>query len=793
MRLSHTPEAQRAWRAKRKAEGRPVPNGTHRARTKKRYAALATQEIIAWDGEGVTSAPGAGLDPVTYERMIRARTRELYIQRHDRFARYQGVRIVPDYFWNEYFRRYELAGEFADVPKRFLDRQRKPAGAGNRLAGNADRIAQSLGMTSDELLEQLRDISPPTYAQCRAEIEREHAADRPVPPRHDYTLFANSLGQAIESESLTTLECLRFITQVAREHPNALHVIFGGSYDANMIVADLDQNELVRLADGKRVTVVFGESGSYERYRLFYRPRKEFCIELLGTPAFVRKKGKRVANVVARARLWDVVGFFQTSFVQAVEEYDLADRLGEIVEMKAQRSHFTVADRERIRAYCLRECTILAELFGKVLSAAIEARLSLRRFDGAGACAVALLQRESVREHVPALPPPAVDWALRCAYSGGRIELCQIGAGKLYDYDLNSAYPAQTVQLPSGIGRWVRGEHSLFSVHRVAFAFSAGLPWYPLFVRVPIGVQYPSIGEGWYHRSELEAAEEFVRVFGGSINQLDAWSWIPESAVQPFAFVPEVYAERQRLKQEGAGAQKVLKLALNSLYGKTCQQIGARDGKPPPYFSLHWAGAITAGTRAELVRMAIPYAGSVVMFATDGVFTNEPLPIPLSNELGKWSDGGSTAFGVVAQAGVYWQFNDAEWKAKYRGFDRSSAPTPALVLDAWENGERSIALPTTRFITLRSALQSRDLFPYWRTWRTVDRVLRIDGGSLKRSPMNAWATPQCGWVPIGVAAPIPVPEPIPYATWYSHDEQQWETIDGVSATTFADEVGDALL
>lgn len=795
MRPSHTPEAQRAWRAKRKAEGRPVAHGTHRARTSKRYSALQSQEIIAWDGEGITTTPASGMDPVEYERMIRTRTRDEYLAAQRQWSQLIHVRIVPDYVWDSDRRRYRLAGEYADVPKRFLDLSKKPTGQSNVLHGNADRIAQGLGLTVDELLEELAGYEAPRYAAIRASVERVHRDDRPIPPVHNYTLLANSLGTYIEADSLSTVECLRFITDVAAAHPRALHIMYGGSYDANMIVADLSYAELESLAAGKRVTIAFGDERSVERYRLFYRARKEFVIERLGTPAFRRdpKTHKRIANVIARVRLWDVIGFFQSSFVSACRSYGLDEQLEEIEAMKAQRSSFEAADRERIRAYCLQECSLLKELFGKVLAAAIEARLSLRRFDGAGACAVALLQRESVRDHVPALPPAAVDHALRCAYSGGRIEICQIGCGPLYDYDLNSAYPAQTTALPSGIGRWVEGDRSPYSLHHVRFSFPPHLPWYPLFVRVAMGVQFPAMGAGWYHRSELEAAKEFARYFGGAIVELAAWSWIPESELKPFAFVPGVYEERKALKVAGAGAEKVLKLALNSLYGKTCQQVGARDGKPPPYFSLHWAGAITAGTRAALVRLAIPYAESVVMFATDGVFTNEPIHIPLSNRLGEWSDGGSTDQGVVAQAGVYWQYAGEEWKAKYRGFDRVSAPTPERVLAAWSRGERWIALPTTRFVTMRSALQSHDLYPYWRTWRTVDRILKIDGRSVKRAGISPFAHPEEGWVNIGVAAPIPVPAPIPYDTWYAKGETQWETIDGVSVTTFADEAADALL
>src|SRR5690606_33111725 len=99
---------------------------------------------------------------------------------------------------------------------------------------------------------------------------------------------------------------------------------------------------------------------------------------------------------------------------------------------------------------------------------------------------------------------------------------------------------------------------------------------------------------------------------------------------RPFGWVPEVYDTRSKWRAEGIGAEKVLKLGLNSIYGKAAQRIGGkRYGRPAPpsWHQMEWAGYATARTRAELYRAALPALarGSAVMFATDAVVSTEPL------------------------------------------------------------------------------------------------------------------------------------------------------------------------
>src|SRR5205823_4313064 len=95
----------------------------------------------------------------------------------------------------------------------------------------------------------------------------------------------------------------------------------------------------------------------------------------------------------------------------------------------------------------------------------------------------------------------------------------------------------------------------------------------------------------------------------------------------------EIYAERARLKQSGHGGEKVLKLGLNSIYGKLAQGLGYK-GKAPPYQSYLWAGMITAGTRAQILNLATLAPEGLVMVATDGIFFDREIPVEVTGGLG---------------------------------------------------------------------------------------------------------------------------------------------------------------
>jgi hypothetical protein len=177
---------------------------------------------------------------------------------------------------------------------------------------------------------------------------------------------------------------------------------------------------------------------------------------------------------------------------------------------------------------------------------------------------------------------------------------------------------------------------------------------------------------------------------------------------KPFAKLTELYEERKRLKAAGNGAQKVLKLLINSLYGKTAQSIGWRLVKKngewvaerPPFQSYIWAGLITSGCRAMALDMALRKGADVVSFATDGIISRTKIDeVEDSSELGDWE---VTEYRNVYlfQSGIYtYETYDAvldenrkktgekKWKqhTKTRGFALRDLPA-SKIIDAWNDG-----------------------------------------------------------------------------------------------------------
>lgn len=551
--------------------------------------------------------------------------------------------------------------------------------------------------------------------------------------RHIYNLFACSDGTSVYKESgLSSVECFEYILERARNQPKAtVNVIYGGSYDANMWLRDVPKDRIKEMSesDGKFYTYWNG-------YELRYMPRKYFAI---------RKYGEKNSVVI-----WDVIGFFQSTFVSAIKQWLPAHESTElIISGKAQRSSFTASDIDYVKEYCRAELVCLVEIMNKLRDAVEDLGLSLRRWDGAGAVAVAFLQKYNVKEYFDTLPDP-VQEAAQHAYFGGRIEIGKYGRhdGMIYHYDINSAYPSIQAQLPAlAGGRWVRRgagfdcrtTDNLMVISRVKWSWIDNTAFCPFPYRSSMQqkVLFPALGENWIWKPELAAAmdvnEEQHRNW--IIDVFDSWEFIPSDDTKPFHWVAENYEERKRIVAESKktgipnGMEKVIKLGLNSLYGKTAQKAGYDEstGRKPPYHNIAYAGYITSATRAKLWRAAMQANDKIIALATDGIYSTVPLDLdcPPDKVLGLWEAQEHDEM-VLVQAGFYWIRDGEKLKAFSRGFDKMTSEqekreTLDIVLNAWKQRQYELRLPCTRFITMRTALVSDVWWDRWCTWHEMEK------------------------------------------------------------------------
>jgi hypothetical protein len=124
---------------------------------------------------------------------------------------------------------------------------------------------------------------------------------------------------------------------------------------------------------------------------------------------------------------------------------------------------------------------------------------------------------------------------------------------------------------------------------------------------------------------------------------------------RPLKFIRAVFNWRAEIvsKNKLDVRGQVIKLAINSVYGKFAQRVG-QLGQPPANGCLWYAAAITAGTRRKLMEAALNDPKAVIAFATDAVFSTRALPldVPPTKILGEWEFEEGAAASVV-QSGVY--------------------------------------------------------------------------------------------------------------------------------------------
>lgn len=636
---------------------------------------------------------------------------------------------------------------------------------------------------------------------------------------HFYAYLAASDGSSVYAPRgrLRMLTCLRFLCELVERNPWAVLVAFGASYDVTQMLAhDLTQGQVAELLAGRWLTI---EGGGFV-YRIEYRPRKCLTVQRWRTGEWrfaVDQLGRRRSTPHLTARLWDVWGFFQGSFAEVMRKWLPGDPDYEFVKrMKGDRSIFERAELAEIKRYNAAELRCLVKIMGKVRAAIDDLGLKINRWDGAGAIAAAMMRKHRVKDHKGDLPND-VFAAARCAYSGGHIEACKVGrhAGPVHHYDVNSAYPDQFRRLPSlAAGRWRRDQGyvsdegaAAYAVVRLDFAFTEGLPFYPLFHRDDDGtIIYPPRGRGWYWRPEAEAAQAFAERFGGRCDAIEAWSFIPATEARPFGWVEDYYAARQAYIEEAraagteSGPEKVLKLGYNSLYGKTAQQLGwsRRDGELtlPPYFQLDWAGYVTSGCRAKLMMAAMQKPAAVIAFATDGLFTTEPLDLdcPKTKDLGAWEYKRHTGITVV-MPGVYWLHDGAATEHHSRGFDKEKMAEAAFVWEAWRQRLRTVPVTLRRLIGMGTAARSEEFWALRGCFVETTRHLGLDGDNSKRYALDlARCAPHRGLVATQArdhdipnlldleppeSAPYPIAwlDDVPAAQLAGELEEEWEAID----------------
>jgi len=554
-----------------------------------------------------------------------------------------------------------------------------------------------------------------------------------------YVLFGASTGDYVISDSLNTQTCLNLMLKVKAQNPHSEMVGFAIGYDAEMIMRDFTPAQLERIHKHGVVR--------WRDYRIEYRPKKWFQVS-------GPYQGRKVV-----CKIWDVWSFFTCSFVKALDQYlpelEQSD-LDVIISGKGQRGSFTV---ERLRSevvpYWQKELELLVRLMDRLRELMNQKGLHPRGWHGPGALANAVNTKyKTARAMKRELPEGVLD-AAQFGYAAGRVEQFKVGRAcqTVYKYDVNSAYPAAMLELPSLNGSWHyrQGENiadvRMYGLYFVEYnglnSVASRLP-HPFFHRTKDGfITFPRYTIGWYWGPEVLAALKHVP---DAVTVFAAWEMDTSGSYYPFLWLQDMYNERLDLKRRGEQAQLVLKLAMNSMYGKMAQRTGWKEIDPvksiPKYHQYEWAGYVTSRTRARLYEAALLAASqdALIGIETDAVFSTIPLPLTTSKNLGEW-DLETFDDCIYLQTGVYWLLADGDWKAKFRGMDKDTL-TLDMALEYLKTTSLNVAheddyhnnamkgMTRTRFVGSKAAMHVNRLED-WRVWKTDNVELKV-GLSFKR-------------------------------------------------------------
>lgn len=476
------------------------------------------------------------------------------------------------------------------------------------------------------------------------------------------------------NHGLSTVACLEFLLGIPRAKSD-LVISFAFTYDVTKILQDLPYSALCEFA-------AFGAT-NWNGYFITGIPRKFLEIT----------KGER------RVKVWDVFAYWQMSFVKALgsspELFDSerTEIISMIRDMKAERANFDVITDDAIREYCYRECEFLSILYRDVLRHCEHMELKTSgntAHGGPGSLAASFYAKIKLKQYMPIGDPRyylaglPVNVAI-FSYYGGRFETSLIGpAGNLIEYDIQSAYPASAVTLPCLRCSQFR-KTDKFEPGKLGFYFvesrTSG-PWAPFPFRANAetgsylnGASKGSIafvhgGRRWVTSFEVETARKY---FGANaIPVLSGWVYDIGCNHEPFGEVRKIYLQRKignpdcsdclaspkhfcaKHPAPSTGLSKIIKLIINSIYGKLAQSIGINK----PYQSYIWASWITGSTRAKVMEAALlggrdpdcpechngemfracEIHASVKSIATDGILTTQDIPelYVTDWELGTW-------------------------------------------------------------------------------------------------------------------------------------------------------------
>ena len=382
----------------------------------------------------------------------------------------------------------------------------------------------------------------------------------------------------------------------------------------------------------------------------------------------IENKEVRISHGHKARYVYDIYPYYGTSLQTASERY-----LGEskIKSTKKFTPRMVSRDMERIIDYCTKDATLTKQLADLFISTLHKLQLyphkliSTGYISGVHFAGIHNCNINALYSNYPELIQSAWD-----SYNGGMFQVFKRGRGKFWQYDINSAYPAQIAKLKT----LERCEvFDGIKIPKCDFGFVdceilVSSKFSPVTVKVNNLNIYP---QGYVRRWITLLEYDYLKSRGNDIKIFDGW-YIRCRDEYPYKKeIERLYKLKAEYKGVDDMQYLLVKILLNSLYGKFLQITEVFDKdfkahfKAGILFNPIYAAYITAGTRVALCKVMDTQPRAVCAVHTDSVICDKPMSIECDKLLGGW-DYVSKGMGYIIGSGVY----SIGKTVHFRGFDK---------------------------------------------------------------------------------------------------------------------------
>jgi hypothetical protein len=376
--------------------------------------------------------------------------------------------------------------------------------------------------------------------------------------------FSGYIGNKDGSE-LATEQIINKLTHSSCR--SAINVWYNLDFDANAILSGLlNQEQQKELTIQNKTTLVVDNV----KYEIDYVKSKFMILT------------DSHGNVY---RHFDISQFFYTSLDNAANEWIDKTKKETVDTEQFSNPEYIKENYSKITEYAEKDATITKELATELINQAEKLDIPMGLPFSTG-----YLSAEYLRNKMDSKPNfgskryQSMFWE---SYYGGRFEVFERGnIGNVVGADINSAYPAVMSELPEPTSlRWERKDefnnlsiedlqNADFGVVRCKVATNPEKKIQPFAVKIGGTVKYPIL------TMDTVTVLKDIFVFAYENNYLrnfelqEAWlGYETENTTYPFQFMKELYGERKlsENRKNMPKKGKLLKIVLNSAYGKTCQ------------------------------------------------------------------------------------------------------------------------------------------------------------------------------------------------------------------------------